>query len=153
MKPSSNVLLIVRHSLLSRPTFSHSPTSLFSSPLSLPSPSPLPSPLLSLPANRMWADLMFRLMKGGLEDLNVAIYTFLCQNNQEKETWMKHFVSILSFLFFSLLWLLQGKSERGRKGEMKEREGGGRRGGGKKWKVDLWLKKVLKKIQATPRSY
>lgn len=42
-----------------------------------------------------FAALMFRIILGGLEDLNVIIYTFLTQTPGEREAWMKDFVSIL----------------------------------------------------------
>jgi len=38
--------------------------------------------------------LMFRIVIGGLEDINVVIYTFLCQSMAEREKWLKEFTCI-----------------------------------------------------------
>ncbi len=37
---------------------------------------------------------MFRLILGGLEDINVVIYTFLCPTTPERDAWLKHFSCI-----------------------------------------------------------
>jgi len=39
---------------------------------------------------------MFRIIIGGLEDINVVIYTFLCQSTAERDSWLKDFTSIQS---------------------------------------------------------